>query len=83
MHVPWRHRPGYHEWCNSTPVIDAIGAVIAVASVVIGSHAGLFLLFALQRGDRETAAENALFFVGIAIANGAVDTLRHWRRHHG
>jgi hypothetical protein len=83
MHRPWRHRPGYHEWPNSTPVIDAIGAVVAVASLVIGSHAALFLLFALRSGDGETATENALFFVAIAVANGVVDTLRQWRRHHG
>jgi hypothetical protein len=69
MHRPWRHRPGYHEWASSTPVIDAIGAVVAVASLVIGSQAALFLLFALSSGDRETAAENALFFV--AIGSGA------------
>jgi hypothetical protein len=83
MQRPWRHRPGYHEWAGSTPVIDAIGAVVAVASLVIGSQAALFLLFALWSGDPETAAENALFFVAIAVANGAVDALRHWRRHHG
>jgi hypothetical protein len=64
-------------------VIDAIGAVVAVASLVIGSQAALFLLFALASGDRKTAAENALFFVAIAVANGAVDAVRHWRRHHG
>jgi hypothetical protein len=80
---PWRHRPDYHEWHSSTPVVDAIGAVVAMASVVIGSHAALFLLLALRQGDRETAAENALFFVAIAVANGAVDFVRHWRRHHG
>jgi hypothetical protein len=83
MHSPWRHRPGYHEWHSSTPVIDAIGAVVAMASLVIGSHAALFLLLALREGDRETAGENLLFFVAIVIANGAVDALRHWRRHHG
>jgi hypothetical protein len=80
---PWRHRANYHEWPSSTPVIDAIGAVVAVASLVIGSHAGIFLLFALRAGDEETAADNALFFVAIALANGAVDALRHWCRHHG
>jgi hypothetical protein len=83
MQRPWPHRPGYHEWVRSTPVLDAIGAVVAVASLVIGSHAALFLLFALRAGDHETAADNALFFVAIALANGAVDALRHWRRHHG
>jgi hypothetical protein len=83
MHRPWRHRPSYHAWSSSTPVIDAVRAVIAMASVVIGSHAALFLLLALGEGDRETAAQNALFFVAIAVANGGVDALRHWRRHHG
>jgi hypothetical protein len=83
MQRPWRHRPGYHEWQSSTPVIDAIGAVVAVASLVIGSHAALFLLFALRSGDRDTAAENALFFIAILLANGVLDAVRHWRRHHG
>ena len=83
MRRPWRHSRGYHEWPSSTPVIDAIGAVVAVASVVIGCHAALFLALALRQGDDEAAAENALFFVAIGLANGVVDALRHVRRHHG
>ena len=83
MHRPWRHARDYHEWPNSTPVIDAIGAIVAVASVVIGAHAALFLVFALREGNEAVAADNALIFVAIALANGFVDALRHWRRHHG
>jgi hypothetical protein len=82
-HVPWGHSRGYHEWPNSTPVIDAVGAIVAVASVVVGAHAALFLGFAARNGDGKAAAENALFFVAIGLANGSVDALRHWRRHHG
>ena len=74
---------GYHEWTRSTPVLDAIGAVVAVASIIIGSYAALFLMGAVHRGDTDTAAECGLFFVGIALANGIVDALRHWRRHDG
>jgi hypothetical protein len=83
MHRPWRHARDYHEWPNSTPVIDAVGAIVAVASLVIGAHAALFLVFALREGNEAVAADNALIFVGIALANGFVDALRHWRRHHG
>jgi formate-dependent nitrite reductase membrane component NrfD len=80
---PWGHSASYHEWANSTPVIDAVGTILAVASVVIGTYAALFFSFALSSGDGETARENALFFVAIAAANGSLDALRHWRRHHG
>src|SRR5829696_6978406 len=38
LHVS--HRPSHHERLKSTPVIDAIGAVVAVASIVIGGYAG-------------------------------------------
>jgi hypothetical protein len=81
LHVA--HRRGYHEWPASTPVIDAIGAVVAVMSVVIGSYAGLFLILAAGAGEWDTAADNALFFVVIAVANGIVDAVRRWYRHHG
>ena len=83
MHRPWGHSRGYHEWPNTTPVIDAVGTVVAVASVVIGAHAALLLTLAVRIGDEETAADNALFFVAIALANAAVGALRRWRRHHG
>jgi formate-dependent nitrite reductase membrane component NrfD len=81
LHVS--HRPDYHEWSRSTPVIDAIGTVVAVASVVIGGYAGLFLLMAIWAGRWDVAADNALIFLCIAVANGAVDAARHWYRHHG
>jgi len=83
MGVGFRHARSYHEWPISTPVIDAIRTVIAFASVLIGSYAALFLALALWARDWEAAADTADFFVGIAIANGFIDGVRHWRRHHG
>jgi hypothetical protein len=83
MGRPWGRSSRYHAWPSSTPVIDAIATVVAVASVVIGAYAGLFLTFALDAGDEGTAVENGLFLVSIGVANGGVEALRHWRRHHG
>ena len=83
MRRPWGHTRTYHEWASMTPVVDVVGCVVAVASVVVGGHAGMFLGLALLRGDGAAAAETVPFFVAIAIANGLVDVLRHWRRHHG
>jgi hypothetical protein len=82
MSRPWGHTAGYHAWPSSTPVIDAVGAIVAVASLVIGAHALLFLAYALGNGDEATAAQDAAFLVAIAVANGGVDALRRWRRHH-
>ena len=82
MSRPWGHSAGYHAWPSSTPVIDAAATVVAVASVVIGAHALLFLAYALGNSDASTAAQDASFLVAIAIANGGVDALRRWRRHH-
>lgn len=76
------HRPDYHEWTRSTPLVDAIGTIVAVASVVIGGYAGLFLFMAISAGRWDVAADDALFFLFIAVANGAVDVARHWYRHH-
>jgi hypothetical protein len=81
LRVP--HAPGYHEWPNSTPIVDAIMTVIAVASVVIGSYALLFLALAVLRGDGALAVDNGLIFVGVMVLNGVADCVRHWRRHHG
>jgi hypothetical protein len=67
---------------RDTPVADAIVTVIAVASVVIGCYALLFLALALMRGDARLALENALFLVCIALVNGLSDALRWRRRHH-
>ena len=83
MPRPWRHARTYHPWPSSTPVIDAVIGVIAVASVVIGAHAALFLAFAAGRGDTAAAMQNALFFVAIGIANALAELVRRWRRHHG
>ena len=63
-------------------MIDVVRTVIAVASVLIGSYAALFLILALAAGDERVAGENALFFVAIALANGLVDAVREWRRRH-
>jgi hypothetical protein len=78
-----RHRPSYHAWPRDTPVIDAIRAVVAVASIVIGTYAALFLAAAVRDRDWDVAADCGYFFAGIALANGLVDCVRHWRRHHG
>jgi hypothetical protein len=83
MRRPWGHTRTYHEWVSLTPVVDALGTVVAVASVVVGAHAGLFLILALDAGDKPAMFDCAKFFVAIAVANGLVDALRHWRRHHG
>ena len=63
-------------------MLDAIGAVVGVASIIIGSYASLFLIGAVHRGDTRAAAECGVFFIGIALANGIVDALRYWRRHY-
>jgi hypothetical protein len=83
MRRPWGHTRTYHEWVSLTPVVDALGTVVAVMSVVVGAHAGLFFLLAYADGDEAGMFDCAKFFVVIAIANGLVDLLRHWRRHHG
>jgi hypothetical protein len=83
MRRPWRHTRTYHEWTSMTPIVDVVACVVAVASVVIGSYAGLYLGFAILLGDRAAALETLPFFVAIVIANGLVDIVRHWRRHHG
>jgi len=83
MSVRFGHRPSYHAWPSSTPIIDAVMTIIGVASVVIGGYALLFLALALLHDDDVLAAKYALFLVGIVLVNGFVDALRHWRRHHG
>ena len=77
-----RHAQGYHAYARSTPVIDAIGAIVGVASVVIGTYALLFLGFAMHHGNGAVAVQNALLIAAIAIGNGLFETMRHWIRHH-
>jgi hypothetical protein len=77
------HRPGYRAPPKSTPLIDAIGAVVAVASVVIGGYAGLFLIMAALAERWDVATDCAIFFLFIAVANALVDAARWWSRHHG
>jgi hypothetical protein len=78
-----RHAPGYRERARETPVLDAIGSVIAVASVVIGSYALLFLVFAVHMSNGPVAVQCGLFLGVIAVVNALFEALRRWRRHHG
>jgi hypothetical protein len=82
MSLRRRHSRGFHEWESTTPVVDALAAVVAAMSIVIGGHAALALALALRDRDHAAVVQSALFFVAIAVANGLVDLLRHWRRHH-
>ena len=83
MSRPWAHSPTYHAWPSSTPVMDVVVTILTVASVVIGAHAGMFVVLALSAGARGAAVNNALFLLAVGVANGLVEALRHWRRHHG
>lgn len=80
---PVRHLPDYRAEPRDTPVIDAIGSVLGVASLVIGVYALMFLAFAVHHGNTSVAVQNGLFLAVIVIANGLFEALRHWRRHHG
>jgi hypothetical protein len=78
-----RHAPGYRAEPRDTPVIDAIGSVVGVASLVIGTYALMFLAFAMHHGNTSAAVQNGLFLAVIAVANGLFEAVRHWVRHHG
>ena len=82
MPRPWGHARTYHSWPTSTPVIDAVLTMLAVASVVIGAHAGMFLVLAIDAGDTATAVQDGLFLVAIGFANGLAELARHWCRYH-
>jgi hypothetical protein len=82
MRRPRGHLASYHRWPSSTPVIDAIRAIVAAASVVIGAHAVLFLMFAVRHHNQGSVIANAALLVVIALGNAVVDAVRHWRRHH-
>ena len=58
-------------------VIDVLRQKLARFQVPI------FFLLAYADGDEAGMVDCAKFFVVIAIANGLVDLLRQWRRHHG
>jgi hypothetical protein len=77
------HKSGNRALPKSTPLIDAIGSVVAVASVVIGGYAALFLTAAALGRRWDVAAHCALFFVFIVVANALVDAARWWSRHRG
>jgi hypothetical protein len=78
-----RHASGYHAYARSTPVIDAIGAIVGVASIVIGTYALLFLGFAMHHGNAAVALQNGLVLAAIAVTNVVFEAIRHWIRHHG
>jgi len=78
-----RRATGYHAYVRETPVLDAIGSVIAMASLVIGAYALLFLAFAVHHDNDAVALQNGLFIGVILGANALFELLRHWRRHHG
>ena len=75
--------PPYHAWVHETPLIDVVMCVVAVASVVVGGHAGLYFMLGAATGRWDIALAAAQFFVYIAIANIAVGAWRRWYRHHG
>jgi hypothetical protein len=82
MRLPFEHTRGYHEWESTTPLVDALGAVVGMISIVIGGHAAISLALAVRDRDNSAIFQSVLFFVAIALANGFVDVLRRWRRHH-
>jgi hypothetical protein len=82
MRLPFEHKRGYHEWESTTPLVDALGAVVGMISIVIGGHAAISLALAVRDDDNSAIFQSVLFFVAIALANGFVDVLRRWRRHH-
>ena len=77
-----RHASGYRAEPRDTPVIDAIGSVLGVASLVIGVYAVMFLAFAMHHGNTSVAVQNARFLAVIVVANGLFGAGRYWRRHH-
>jgi hypothetical protein len=77
------HRRGYHEWSNTTPLLDMTRVLVGAASVVIGAFALIFAAFANGDGRGAQIVKYVLFLVGIAVANGLVELLIRWRRHHG
>ena len=78
-----RYAIGHRAEPRDTPVIDAIGSVLGVASLVIGVYALIFLAFAMHHGNTSLAVENGLFLAVIVVVNGLFAALRHWRRHQG
>ena len=71
---------GYYERASTTPVLDAIGTIIGVASVVIGGYAALFMAIAIRDGNTGLAIKNGWFILAVALANGALSLARRWRR---
>jgi hypothetical protein len=71
---------GDYERASTTPVLDAVGSIIGVASIVIGGYAALFMAIAIRDGNTQLAFKNSLFLVVVALVNGALSAVRRWRR---
>ena len=71
---------GYYERASTTPLLDAVGTILGVASVVTGGYAALFMAIAIRDGNGHLAFKNSLFLIVIAVANGALSVARRWRR---
>jgi hypothetical protein len=74
------HRRGYHEWPNSTPLLDVARTLVGAASVLVGAFAAVFAAMAARDGNGDQVAEYGL--LGIVVANGLVEAAIRWRRHH-
>jgi hypothetical protein len=77
------HRRGYHEWSNSTPLLDVARVLVGAASVMIAGFAVIFAAMAARDEHSGQVRTYVLWLVGLAVANGAVDLFIRWRRHHG
>jgi hypothetical protein len=77
------HRPGYHEWPCSTPLLDVARILVAVAAVMIGGYALMFLVFAVRDGNWGVVAKYVLIIVTLALWCAVLELLIRWRRHHG
>jgi hypothetical protein len=73
----------YHEWARETPVLDAVGSIVGVASVIVGGHAAAFFAAAVRDRNTGMAVDMLPYFAIIGAANGTVGAVRRWRRHHG
>jgi hypothetical protein len=77
------HRRGYHDWRNSTPLLDVTRVLVGAASLMIGLWAVIFAALAARDGETDQVIEYGLYMLGVAVANGAVEFAIRWRRHHG
>jgi hypothetical protein len=77
------HRRSYHEWRNSTPLLDVARVLVGAASVMIVGWALILAVFAARDGNGDQVVDYGLFLVATAVANGLVEFAIRWRRHHG